>query len=233
MKMPKTKTAVQKDKAKILIVEDHPAAREGLAMRIGSQPDLMVCGEAADLAEALHLIATTDPDVVIVDISLKSGNGIDLIKRIKARHNSARMLVWSMHNENLFAERALRVGASGYISKEHATEKIVEAIRHVLDGKLYLSEQLANRLMHLAIGDTAVLERSTLEGLSDREIEVFQLIGQGYGTTQMAAKMRLSPKTVETYRARIKEKMNLGTSLELVQTAIKWTLENSGTQTSV
>jgi len=231
--MPKTKTAVQKDKAKILIVEDHPAAREGLAMRIASQPDLMVCGEAADLAEALHLIATTDPDVVIVDISLKSGNGIDLIKRIKARHNSARMLVWSMHNENLFAERALRVGASGYISKEHATEKIVEAIRHVLDGKLYLSEQLANRLMHLAIGDTAVLERSTLEGLSDREIEVFQLIGQGYGTTQMAAKMRLSPKTVETYRARIKEKMNLGTSLELVQTAIKWTLENSGTQTSV
>jgi len=224
---------VPKDKAKILIVEDHPAAREGLAMRIGSQPDLMVCGEAADLAEALHLIATTNPDVVIVDISLKSGNGIDLIKRIKARHKSARMLVWSMHNENLFAERALRVGASGYISKEHATEKIVEAIRHVLDGKLYLSEQLANRLMHLAIGDTAVVERSTLEGLSDREIEVFQLIGQGYGTTQMAAKMRLSPKTVETYRARIKEKMNLGTSLELVQTAIKWTLENSGTQTSV
>src|SRR5277367_5675902 len=106
--MPKPKTAAETSRARILIVEDHPAAREGLAMRIASQPDLMVCGEAADLAEALHLIATTDPDVVIVDISLKSGNGIDLIKRIKARHNSARMLVWSMHNENLFAERALR-----------------------------------------------------------------------------------------------------------------------------
>ena len=224
----KQKSLSEEAKARILIVEDHPAAREGLAMRSSSQPDLMVCGEAADLGEALQLVATTQPDLAIIDLSLKNGHGIDLIKHIDARHSAVRMLVWSMHSENLFGERALRARGSSFISKEHATQKIIEAIRQVLEGKLYLSDQLAERLMHLALGDTDKLDRSVLETLSDREMEVFQLIGLGLGTTQMAQKMCLSHKTIETYRARIKEKMNLETNLELVQKAIKWTLESSG-----
>src|SRR5579871_6079740 len=139
-------------RARVLIVDDHPPVREALALRIGRQPDLEVCGEAADLGEALRLVADTEPDLAVVDISLKSGNGIDLIKRIKDRNDRVRMLVWSMHSESLYAERALRAGALGYINKDQATDKIVEAIRRVLDGKVWLSETVAERLLQQSVG---------------------------------------------------------------------------------
>lgn len=229
--MVKTKSNPQVDSkakpataaARVLIVDDHPVVREGLAMCISRAPNLEVCGEAADIADALQLVAATNPDVAIVDISLKTGNGIDLIKRIKARHESVKVLVWSMYAENLYAERALRAGAQGYITKEQATDKIIEALRRVLDGKVYLSEGLAEQLLNRAVGHTELKAgASPVEELSDRELEVFQLIGEGQDTQQIAKRMRLSPKTIETYRARVKNKLRLSTASELIRRAVQW-----------
>ena len=226
--MTSSKTKASQRVARILIVDDHPVVREGLAMRISKHPDLEVCGNAADVAAALQLVASTNPDLAIIDIALKTGNGIELIKRIKARDDSVRMLVWSMYNETLYAERALRAGALGYINKEHATDKIIEAIRHVLDGKVYLSEPMADQILHRAVGrGHERVEHSPVESLSDRELEVFQLIGHGLDTHQVAEKMRVSPKTVETYRARIKEKLNLSSGPELIRRSAQWVVENA------
>ena len=141
------------DRARVLIVDDHPAVREALALRIGRQPDLEVCGEAADMSEALRLVAETQPDVAVVDITLKTGNGIDLIKRIRDRNDHVRILVWSMHSESLYAERALRAGALGYVNKDQATDTIVEAIRRVLAGKVWLSDAMTERMLQRAVGD--------------------------------------------------------------------------------
>src|SRR5271165_3986765 len=196
-----------KKQAKVLIVDDHPAVREALAMRISRQCDLQVCGEAADLIEALRLVADTQPDVAVVDISLKTGCGIDLIKRIKARNDTIRMLVWSTHSESLYAERALRAGALGYVNKDQATDKIVEGIRRVLDGKVYLSDAMAEKMLHRTIGGgREELTRSPIDALADRELEVFRLIGQGLKTAEVAQRLHLSIKTVETYRDRIRQK---------------------------
>jgi len=216
-----------KKRARILIVDDHPAVREALALRIGRHSDLEVCGEAADMIEALRLVADTQPDVAVVDISLKTGNGIDLIKRIKDRNNSVRMLVWSMHTESLYAERALRAGALGYVNKDQATDKIVEAIRRVLQGKVYLSDAMAEKMLHRAVGggpkDVTPLP---LDVLADREVEVFRLIGQGVKTAEIAKRLHLSVKTVETYRDRIRQKLDLSNGTELAHYATKWMLEN-------
>ena len=216
-----------KKRARVLIVDDHPAVREALALRIGRQPDLEVCGEAADMSEALRLVAETQPDVAVIDISLKTGSGIDLIKRIKDRNDHVRMLVWSMHSESLYAERALRAGALGYINKDQATDKIVEAIRRVLEGKVWLSEAMAERMLQRTVGaGRQDVKPSSVQSLSDRELEAFELIGHGKTTEQVAAKMHVSPKTVETFRARIKEKLDLNNMTELVQHATQWVIEN-------
>ena len=221
------KTATRTRLAKVLIVDDHPAVREGLAIRISGQPDLKVCGEAADIGEAMQLVTNTHPDIVIIDISLKNGNGIDLIKRIKARGESIRMLVWSMYSEFLCAERALRAGAMGYINKGQATDDIIEAIRAVLDDKIYVSDKLAERVLHRSIGrSTEDLQHAPVENLSDREREVFELIGSGLNSEQMAEKINISPKTVQTYRARIKQKLRISRGSQLVQRAVKWVLQN-------
>jgi DNA-binding NarL/FixJ family response regulator len=213
-------------RARVLIVDDHPVVREGLALWIARQPDLEVCGEAADVATALQLVAATRPDVAVIDISLKAGNGLDLIKRLRSRDDSVRMLVWSMYSESLYAERALRAGALGYVNKEHAADQILEAIRRVLAGKVYLSEPLADRLLLRAVGGgEAPAGRSPVDLLSDRELEVFRLIGQGLDTHQAAERMHVSPKTVETYRARIKEKLGLKDGAGLVRCALQWELE--------
>src|SRR5271169_4834424 len=197
-------------RARVLIVDDHPAVREALAMRIGRQPDLEVCGEAADLSEALRLVADTQPDVAVVDISLKSGCGLDLIKRIKGRNDTVRMLVWSTHSESLYGERALRAGALGYINKDQATDKIVEAIRRVLAGNVYLSDAMAEKMLHRAVGGgREEVTRSPLDALADRELEVFRLIGESVKTAEIAERLHLSVKTVETYRDRIREKLDL------------------------
>ena len=174
-------------------------------MRIGRQSDLEVCGEAADLSEALRLVADTQPDVAVVDISLKTGCGIDLIKRIKDRNDTVRMLVWSTHSESLYAERALRAGALGYINKDQATDKIVEGIRRVLEGKVYLSDAMVETMLHRTVGGgREEVTRSPLDALADRELEVFRLIGQGVKTAEIAERLHLSVKTIETYRDRIR-----------------------------
>lgn len=213
-------------RARVLIVDDHPSVREALALRIGLQPGLEVCGEAADMSEALRLVDDTRPDVAVVDISLKTGNGIDLIKRIKDRNNSVRMLVWSMHSESLYAERALRAGAMGYINKDQATDKIVEGIRQVLDGKIYLSDAVAQKMLHRAAGGGREVACSPLDSLADRELEVFRLIGNGVKTKQIAERLHLSVKTIETYRDRIRQKLQLSDGTELAHYATNWMLEN-------
>jgi DNA-binding NarL/FixJ family response regulator len=216
-----------KKRARVLIVDDHPAVREALGLRIGRQDDLQVCGEAADMNEALRLVARTEPDVAVVDISLKTANGIDLIKRIKDRNQHVRILVWSMHSESLYAERALRAGALGYINKDQATDKIVEAIRRVLAGKVWLSETMAERMLQRNVGSGGQeATRSPLDALADRELEVFRLIGQGVKTAEIAERLHLSVKTVETYRDRIRQKLDLDDGTKLAHYATQWVLEN-------
>lgn len=216
-----------KKRARVLIVDDHPAVRVALAMLIEKQTDLEVCGEAADLSEALRLVADTQPDVAVIDISLKTGCGIDLIKRIRDRNNAVRMLVWSTHSESLYAERALRAGALGYVNKDQATEKIVEGIRQVLAGKVFLSDAMVETLLQRTVGDTQKESRhSPLDALANRELEVFRLIGQGVKTAAIAERLHLSVKTIETYRERIREKLNLSDGTELAHYATQWMLQN-------
>jgi DNA-binding NarL/FixJ family response regulator len=216
-----------KKRAKVLIVDDHPAVRQALAMLIGQQSDLEVCGEAADLSEALHLLATSHPDVAVIDISLKTGCGIDLIQRIKDRRGTVRMLVWSTHSESLYAERALRAGALGYVNKDQATDKIVEGIRRVLEGKVYLSDAMVETMLQRAVGDARKESmRSPLDALANRELEVFRLIGQGVKTSAIAERLHLSVKTIETYRERIREKLDLSDGTELAHYATQWMLQN-------
>jgi DNA-binding NarL/FixJ family response regulator len=222
-----TAAQVRPRAARVLIVDDHPAIREALAIRISTQPDLEVCGEAADVGEALRAVEAGDPDVAIIDIALKGGNGIDLIKRLAARGVRPRAIVWSMYSEDLYAERALRAGAMGYITKEQATANILDAIRQVLDGKVYLSAALSEKLLRRSVGRPAAdAGRSPLESLSDRELDVFRLIGQGRKTQEIAAQLHLSVKTVETYRDRIRQKLDLSDGTELAHRAVQWTLEN-------
>ena len=207
--------------ARILIVDDHPAVREGLTIRLSREPDLAVCGEAADIAEALRVFDATSPDLAIIDINLKGGDGIDLIKRLKARDASVRLLVWSMYSESLCAERALRAGALGYINKEQATDQIIVAIRRVLDGKVYLGDVTTEQMLHRAVGEgKSSVSLAPVDALSDRELEVFRLIGRGLKTQEVAAQLHLSAKTVETYRDRIRAKLDLNTGLELGRCAL-------------
>ncbi len=215
-------------RSRVLIVDDHPAVREALALRIERQPDLEVCGEADDLGAALRLIADARPDVAVVDITLKTGSGIDLIKRIKDHNSHVGILVWSMHSEALYAERALRAGALGYVNKDQATDRIVDAIRQVLAGKIYLSEAMTERLLQRQVGGGRTdVTRSPLDALADRELEVFRLIGEGLKTSEIAKRLHLSVKTVETYRDRIRRKLNLDDSTKLAHSATQWVLENA------
>jgi DNA-binding NarL/FixJ family response regulator len=212
-------------KRKVLIVDDHPVVREGLAMHLATQPDLEVCGEAEDLPGALALLASTRPDVAIIDISLKNSNGIELIRRIKDRDHAVGILVWSMYPENLYAERALRAGAQGYLNKGQATHHVLEAVRAVLQGRVYVSGIMAEQLLQRVVGRKPE-ERSAMDSLSDRELEAFQLIGEGLTTEMIAEQMRVSPKTVETFRARIKEKLGINSLSELIQRAAQWVVES-------
>ncbi len=226
--MPRPPKSVPPSAAKILIVDDHPAVREALAIRIASTSDLVVCGEAEDEAQALRLTKVRKPDIVIIDLGLKSGDGISLIKRIKKRHDNVRMLVWSMQSEGDFAERAIRAGASGYITKEHATDRIVDALRKILAGQIYLSPALSNRLLQRVAGQkNGGPNQSTVADLSDRELEVVRLIGRGLDTGEIAERLFLSPKTISTYRDRIREKLGLPNGTDLRRFAAQWVLENS------
>jgi DNA-binding NarL/FixJ family response regulator len=208
---------------KILIVDDHPLVRAGLAQLIGDCPDLEVCAEAADMAEALKQIDSTHPDLAIIDLSLAGGSGLDLIEHIKSRNRNILMLVASMHDEMLYAERVLAAGARGYINKQEAQESIIRAIRQVLGGKVYLSEAMTERMLSGMVD--AGPEKRDIDSLSNRELQVFELIGQGVPSGQIAIQLNLSIKTIETHQAHIKRKLGLGSAHELNQRAIRWTMD--------
>ena len=214
-------------KARVLIVDDHPIVRQGLAQLLNCEPDFMVCAEAGTARKAMAAIAETKPDVGIVDITLQGTNGIELIKNIVAQWPEFPVLVLSMHDESLYAERALRAGAKGYVMKQEAPEKLTSALRRILNGQIYVSEQLADKMMRKAIDGKALQDTSPVAILSDRELEVLQLIGQGHGTRQIAEDLSLSVKTIESHRAHIKEKLNLKTAPEMVRFAVQWV--NQGT----
>lgn len=208
---------------RILIVDDHPLVRAGFAQLIGDCPDLEVCGEAADMAEALKQIEATSPDLAIIDLSLAGGSGLDLIERVRARNSDILMLVASMHDETLYAERVLTAGARGYINKQEAQDSIIRAIRQVLSGKVYLSQNMTDRLLSGMVDATG--EKRDIDSLSNRELQVFELIGEGVPTGQIAEQLNLSVKTIETHQAHIKRKLGLGSAHELNQRAIRWIME--------
>jgi len=207
---------------RVFLVDDHPMVRERLALLISQQPDLEICGEASDAAEAIDRIGTTQPDIAIIDLSLRSSHGLDLIKDIKARGWTVPMLVLSMHDESLYAERVLRAGALGYISKQESTKTILQAVRRVINREIHVSPELAGSLVKRMIGGLPGSEASPVERLADRELEVFQLIGRGHGTRRIAEYLGLSTKTIESYRARIKEKLQLDDGIQLLQRAVQW-----------
>lgn len=212
--------------AKILIVDDHPLVREGLSMRISTQSDLKVCGEAATEEEALLLVKETSPDLVLVDISLKGGHGIEVIKQVKARYPAVKMLVVSGYQESLYAERALRAGALGYLNKQESNEKILEAIRTVLAGERFVSAAITQRLVNQALGADDDETKSPVERLTDRELEVFRLIGEGLTSSAIASQLFLSTHTIDTHRENIKRKLGVANAGELTRAAVQWVLEN-------
>jgi DNA-binding NarL/FixJ family response regulator len=210
--------------SRILIVDDHPIVREGLAMHLASQSDLEVSGQATDLPGALALLSSIQFDMAIIDISLMNSNGLDLVRIIKERYEGVRVLVWSMYPEQVYAERALRAGAQGYLHKGQATHHVLNAVRDIIQGKTYVSGTMAEQLLRRVVGRNSE-ERSPIDTLSDREFEAFRLIGEGMTTQSIAQRMHVSPKTVETYRARIREKLGLGNTTELIQRAAQWVVE--------
>jgi DNA-binding NarL/FixJ family response regulator len=207
---------------KVLLIDDHPLVREGLVNLISQEADLQICGEASNEPQALDIIRTTQPHVAIVDISLESGSGIELIKSIKAMFPAVTVLVLSMHDESLYAERALRAGARGYVMKREATKKVIQAIRCVLAGQLYVSDKIAARMAEKFVEGRPAATTSPIEQLSNRELEVFQLLGLGHNTRQIADHLHVGFKTVQAYCARIKEKLKLANATELLREAIRW-----------
>lgn len=222
MKTPK-KTKGSSGRHRIFLVDDHPVTREGLARLINCESGLEVCGEAGTAAAAVSKIESLRPDLVIVDVSLTKGaSGLELIKDIASRNVRLPMLALSTHDESLYAERALRAGARGYVMKQEPTEKVMQAIRKILAGELYLSRAMNDRLLRKVAQPNSAPSVSEIEQLSDRELEVYRLLGQGRGTRQIAAELHLSVSTVETYRAHIKEKLHLSSASELVRHAVEW-----------
>ena len=210
----------------VFVVDDHPLLRQGLAMMINREPDLMVCGEAEEAHAAMKAISASMPDILIADISLNGPDGLDLLKNLRLLYPDLPVLILSMHDESIYAERALRARANGYIMKQEATEKVLVAVRRILDGEIYLSSRMSNKLlMQYMSGKTAETD-SRLATLSDRELEVFRMIGEGLGTRQIAEALHLSMKTVESYQAHLKEKLSLRTGRELMQHAIQWKLND-------
>lgn len=212
--------------ARIMIVDDHPMMRSGIAAQIGNEPDLEVCGEAEDVEPALILSSQLSPDLWIIDISLKTGHGLDLVKRLRDRNASTKILVNSMYDETVYAERALQAGAMGYLNKQTAGETLITAIRTVLDGNIYLSQEMTEHILKSRVGGIIQPGQSPIESLSNRELEVLELIGQGKTTGNIADILLLSVHTIDTYREKLKIKLNLANSAELNRYAAQWVLEN-------
>jgi DNA-binding NarL/FixJ family response regulator len=213
----------QQTRHKVMLVDDHPIVRHGLSLLIAQEPDLELCGEASTAVETLDALKVIMPDIILVDISLQGSSGIELTKAIRDSYPHLPVLILSMHDETLYAERALRSGARGYVMKQESAETVLRAVRCVLGGDVYLSEKLASSLLKEAVcGQRAELDRFGIEMLSDRELEIFELIGRGMATRTIAERLKLSVKTIETHRSHIKQKLNLTTSAELVHRAFHW-----------
>ena len=211
-------------KTRVFVVDDHPIVRQGLALLINREQDMAVCGEAEEAQSAMQEIAVTRPDILVVDISLNGPDGLELLKAVRTKHPHLPVLILSMHDESIYAERALRAGANGYIMKQEATEKVLEALRRIVNREIYVSERVANKMLQQYIGGNTGAQRSPVADLTDRELEVFRLIGEGHATRQIAEELHLSVKTVESYQAHIKEKLSLRSARELMQHAIQWSI---------
>lgn len=211
-----------RSRCRILLVDDHPVLRQGLSVLINQEPDLEVKGQAENAGEALRLLAEGTFDLAIVDVSLPGIDGIELLKELREKHRSLCTLVLSMHDEKIFAERALRAGAMGFIMKQEAVDNVLVAIRRVLSGQIYVSERVANGVLRKLAAGLSGPKPNSLNQLTDRELTIFGFIGQGYGTRQIAEQLHLSVKTVESHRAHIKEKLGIATSTELVRYATLW-----------
>jgi DNA-binding NarL/FixJ family response regulator len=222
MAQPKQRDAKQTAKTRILLVDDHAVVRFGIAQLINRQPDMAICGEEADASRAMTAITTLKPDLVIADLSLKESSGLELMRNIKAQYPNITILVVSAHDESVYAEVAFRAGALGYLMKEEALDKIVAAVRRVLTGAVYVSDALAAKLLQQQIRGQTDVQESPVKSLSDRELEVFQLIGQWKTTREIAEELHLSIKTIEYYREQIKRKLNLKNAAELTQRATSW-----------
>lgn len=209
-------------KKTVFVVDDHPIVRQGLTLLINQETDLTVCGEAEEMHSALRAIMAVRPDILIVDISLNGPDGLELLKHIRLNSPRLPVLILSMHDESIYAERALRAGANGYIMKQEATEKVLVALRRILSGEIYVSDRIANSMLQHYVRGANLSGHSSVSELTDRELEVFRLIGEGHGTRQIADELHLSVKTVESYQAHIKEKLSLRNSRELVQHAVQW-----------
>jgi DNA-binding NarL/FixJ family response regulator len=210
---------------KILIVDDHPSVRDGLSLRITLHADLEVCGEADSEDEAFTLVKQSSPDLVLVDISLKNGNGIELLKRIRSHNPDIKMLVVSGFQDSLYAERACRAGAMGYLNKQESNEKLIEAIRTVLAGERFLNPAISRRLINQALGSRDKT-KLPFENLTNRELEIFRMIGEGLTSSAIAERLFLSTHTIDTHRENIKRKLDISNAAELSRAAVQWLLEN-------
>ncbi len=218
---------VQGARKTVLIVDDHPLLRQGLALLINQQQDMQVCGEAEEAQAAMQAVMQRRPDIMILDISLNGPDGLELLKSIRASDPDLPILILSMHDEAVYAERALRARANGYIMKQEATEKVLIAVRRILNGEVYLSDRMSNKMLQQYIGGAPSMLQSRISSLSDRELEVFRFIGEGRATREIAEELNLSVKTVETYQAHIKEKLVLRSGRELIQHAIQWKIQTT------
>ncbi|MEZ6062749.1 MAG: response regulator transcription factor [Planctomycetaceae bacterium] len=214
---------------RVLIIDDHALVRDGVRLRVESDPRYLVCGEAADTAEALELVAALNPDMAIVDISLKTGNGLDLVKRMLSVRPQLLVVVCSMHDDLIYAERALRAGARGYVNKNRSSTDLMEAIRTVFDGRLFACDEVVQRMLIRSGGrkSDSKDDDSPVDRLTDRELEVLERIGRGHAVGQIASELHLSPKTVETYRDRVRTKLNIDSAHELQHFAFRWVSEHN------
>jgi len=208
---------------RIYIVDDHPLVRQGLSQVINSEADMEICGEAEDAPQAMKGVGPANPDVIIVDISLRGNNGLELIKNLKAIHENIPVLVFSMHDESIYAQRALRAGAKAYVMKKESPNKVVEAIRSIIKGEIYVSPSVADQVLQQIVnGPNNATSTSPIDRLTDRELEVVQLVGRGLSSREIAESLNLSVKTIESHRAHVKEKLNLRNATELVQFSVQW-----------
>jgi DNA-binding NarL/FixJ family response regulator len=226
----KSKTTCRRsaEKTRVAIVDDHPIVRQGLAELVNCQDDMVHCGDAADYAEALDMVARTAPDVAIVDISLRDSNGIDLIRELHSRHPALTVLVLSMHDESFYFERVLKAGARGYITKDEASETVISAIRKVLEGQMYVSQQMASKVFSKLATGKSDRPAKPEDKLSDRELQVFELIGNGLPTREIAERLNVAVKTVESHRENIKRKLDISNAAELLQRAVRWMQNGRG-----